>query len=87
MIKQYVAIDASGDAGLKNSDTNQLVAAAVITDSEKKTKLLEEAITSFRRNLGWVDLHEFKFSKTEKSVIVDLINHVKGFEYRAYCFC
>ena len=84
MIKQYVAIDASGDAGLRNSDTKQLVIAAVITDSEEKTMLLEEAINSFRRDLGWVDLHEFKFSKTEKSVIVDLINHVKGFEYRAY---
>jgi predicted MPP superfamily phosphohydrolase len=79
-----VAIDASGDAGLRNSDTKQLVIAAVITYGEEQTKLLVEAINSFRRYLGWVDLHEFKFSKTEKSVIVDLINHVKGFEYHAF---
>jgi len=84
MSKQYVFIDDSGDAGLRNSNTDQLIVAAIIVVDDNKKKLLEDAINLFRRRLGWVELHEFKFSKTEKSILVELIDFVKHFDFKAY---
>jgi len=84
MSKQYVFIDDSGDAGFKNSNTDHLIVAAVIMVDENKKELLEDAINYFRRRLGWVDLHEFKFSKTEKSILIDLIDIVKHYDFKAY---
>jgi len=84
MSKQYVFIDDSGDAGLRNSNTDQLIVAAIIVVDENKKELLEDAINLFRRRLGWVELHEFKFSKTEKSILVELIDFVKHFDFKAY---
>ena len=84
MSKQYVFIDDSGDAGLRNSNTNQLIVAAVIVVDEHKKELLEEAINLFRRRLGWVELHEFKFNKTEKNILIELIDFIKHFDFKAY---
>ena len=84
MSKQYVFIDDSGDAGLRNSNTDQLVVAAVIVVDENKKVLLEDAINLFRRRLGWVELHEFKFNKTEKSILIELIDFIKHFDFKAY---
>jgi hypothetical protein len=84
MTKQFLAIDDSGDAGLRNSNTDQLIIAAVIIADEEKRKLLTEAINLFRRRMGWVELHEFKFHKTEKRILVDLIDFIKGFDFKAY---
>ena len=84
MFKRYITIDASGDAGLQDSDTDQLVVAAIITDDEDRAILLREAIDLFRRSLGWADLNEFKFSKTEKGILLELINVIKDYDFSAY---
>jgi ribosomal protein L24 len=84
MSKQFIYIDDSGDAGLRNSNTDQLIVAAVIVVDEKMKKLMAEAINLFRRRLGWVELHEFKFHKIEKRILIDLIDFVKGFDFKAY---
>jgi len=84
MSRQFLYIDDSGDAGFHNSNTDQLIIAAVIVVDEENKKLLGDAIDLFRRRLGWVDLHEFKFNKTEKDILVRLINFIKGFDFKAY---
>ena len=38
MSKQYIFIDDSGDAGLQNSNTDQLIVAAVIIVDENKKR-------------------------------------------------
>ena len=84
MSKRFAYIDDSGDAGLRNSNTDQLIVAAVIIVDEEKRKLLAEAINLFRSRLGWVELHEFKFHKTEKRILVDLIDFIKAYDFTAY---
>jgi hypothetical protein len=84
MLKRYIAIDASGEEEQKKTDTDQLVIAAVITDDVDSKELLEEVINSFRRRLGWVDLHEFKFSKTNKNILVELLKTIRSCDYCAY---
>ena len=73
----------SGDAGIRNSNTNQFIVAAVILADENTKQLLEDAISLFRRSLGWVELHEFKFNKTEKSILIKLIDFLKHFDFMA----
>jgi len=51
---------------------------------ELRKELLEDAINLFRRRLGWVDLHEFKFNKTEKCILIELIDFLKHFDFMAY---
>ena len=84
MPKQYVFVDDSGDAGLRKSNTKQLVVAAVIIIDENKRKLLSDGIDLFRRRLGWNELDEFKFSKTNKKTLVELVDFIKGFDFKAY---
>ena len=84
MIKEFIYIDDSGDAGLRNSNTDKLIIAAVIMVDEEKKTALNDAINLYREQLGWHELDEFKFTKTNKTIIVDLINHIKSFDYSAY---
>jgi len=82
--REYLFIDDSGDAGLSTSNTDYLIFAAVIVVDEDSKDVLEEAINSFRRSLGWNELDEFKFAKTNKNTLAELINSIKAFEFKAY---
>jgi hypothetical protein len=82
--KQYVFIDDSGDPGLRNSNTEKLIVAAVIVVDEERKTLLKKAVDLFRANLGWNEKHEFKFSATEKEIITNLLNFIRNFEFSAY---
>jgi len=84
MNKEFIYIDDSGDAGLKGSITDRLIIAAVIMVDEDKKTALNDAINLYREQLGWHELDEFKFAKTNKAILVDLINHIKSFDYKAY---
>ncbi|MCL2628921.1 MAG: DUF362 domain-containing protein [Oscillospiraceae bacterium] len=83
-MREYLYIDDSGDAGLGNTNTNQLVIAAIIVDSDEKRVALTETIDHFRHNLGWNDLAEFKFAKTNKNTLVKLINATDFIDYKIY---
>jgi len=84
MTKEFIYIDDSGDAGLRNSNTDRLIIAAVIMVDEDKKAALSNSINLYREQLGWHELDEFKFTKTNKTILVDLINHIKSFDYKAY---
>ena len=84
MPKQYVFVDDSGDAGFAKTNTDHLIIAAVIIIDEDKRKLLSDAINLFRRRLGWNELDEFKFSRTNKNTLLELIDFIKGFDFKAY---
>ena len=84
MAKEFIYVDDSGDAGLKDSNTDRLIVAAVIMIDESKRTALSDAIDLFRSELGWHELDEFKFTKTNKNIVVDLIEHIKSFDYKAY---
>ena len=84
MKREFIYIDDSGDAGLKGSISDRLIIAAVIMVDEDKKTALNDAINLYREQLGWHELDEFKFAKTNKAILVDLINHIKCFDYKAY---
>jgi len=83
-MREFIYVDDSGDAGLRNSHTDKLIVAAVIIIDEDKRAALNDAINLYRKDLGWHELDEFKFAKTNKAILVDLIKHIKDYDYKAH---
>ena len=81
---EYIFIDDSGDTGLEKSNTSQFILAAVIIDNEESKNSLGDAVNQFRNHLGWNELDEFKFAKTNKKIVIELIDSLKGINYSAY---
>jgi len=84
MKQQFVFIDDSGDPGFKKSSSSHFIVAAVVVVDEDKKQLIADAINLFRRNLGWNELHEFKFNTAKKEIVLDLIKFMKPFDFSAY---
>lgn len=84
MTKQLIFIDDSGDPGFKGgSSANFVMSSAVFIDSAVATKV-NLAISEFRKNLGWQDEAEFKFRKTNKTIIRQLLQIVCKYDFKIY---
>lgn len=82
--KQLVFIDDSGDPGFRGATSpNFVMAAAVFVNKAMATKL-NKAISDFRRSLGWQEGTEFKFRKTNKRIIKELLGLISGFDFDIY---
>jgi hypothetical protein len=84
MKQQLVFIDESGDPGLTGSRSSNFVVAAVVIIDEPDDVIIRSKIISYRRSLGWDDRDEFKFSKTRKEVVKELIKILEPYEYQIY---
>ncbi len=84
MKQQYVFVDDSGDPGLVGSNTSHLVIAAVLIEDREKLLQLSTAIDGSRAGLGWDQLDEFKFTKTRKTILRDLLCYVSQFTFAAH---
>jgi len=84
MKQQLVFVDDSGDTGLKKSNTTRFIVAAVLLANQENLIKLTAAINGFRAGLRWDELHEFKFSAVKKSIIKDLIGHIRKFDFESY---
>lgn len=92
MIKQspqLVFIDDSGDPGFKigKGSSRYFVIACVIFDDNLDAEETALVIKKFRRDLGWREDREFKFNKTKKSIVIELLKVIssKNFKVRAIC--
>ena len=87
--KQLVFIDDSGDPGFKldSGSSKHFVIACVIFDDSLDAEEAALAIKKFRRDLGWQPNREFKFNKTKKLIVTDLLGVVcsSNFSIRAIC--
>ncbi len=82
---QLVFIDDSGDPGFKKgvSSSNFILAAALFIDPETAA-LANNALTEYRRSLGWRDDYEFKFAKIRKDIIIELLNKIRQYDFSIY---
>lgn len=87
--KQLVFIDDSGDPGFKldKGSSSHFVIATVIFDDPLDAEETALIIKKYRRELGWSDKREFKFNKTNKKIIGELLGRVTNcnFKIRAIC--
>jgi len=83
MGKEFLYIDDSGDTGFKKSSSSHFLIAAVIVLDEEQVQLLSDAISLFRRDLGWSELHELKFNTAEKRIVLDFIEFIRNYDFSA----
>lgn len=83
MDKEILYIDDSGDTGFKKSSSSHFLIAAVIVLDEDSKQSLSDAITLFRQNLGWAELHELKFNTTEKKIVLSFIDVIVKYDFTA----
>lgn len=82
--QQYIYIDDSGDPGLSASSSSLFIIASVIMANRIERNELELIIDKYRQELGWHELHEFKFNKTSKKIARELLRKVSGCDFQAY---
>ena len=71
--KQLVFIDDSGDPGVKTHSSSHFVMAAVVFNDDLVAEEVALTMRKFRRQLGWTDDHEYKFNKTKKDYIKQVL--------------
>ena len=84
MQKQLVFIDDSGDPSLHaRSSSHFVMASAMFMDDEVASQVANK-IRELRRSKGWGYKSEFKFRRTRKSVIKELLNVVRVYDFKVY---
>lgn len=84
MVKQLIFIDDSGDPGFKSDSSTNFVMAAALFIDQKEAALLSREISEFRKNLGWREDYEFKFSKIRKDIIKNLLHKIIDYDFKIY---
>lgn len=82
--KQLVFIDDSGDPGIKGHSSSHLVMAAAIFNDDLVAEEVALTMRKFRRQLGWTDDHGYKFHKTKKDYIKQLLRLVSQYNFTVY---
>ena len=82
--KQFVFIDDAGDAGQKSGSSRYLVMAAVVFNDDFAAEDVSLAMRKYRRKIGWSDDHKFKFNKTKKTYVAEVLKIVSKFDFKIY---
>ncbi|MCW1888213.1 MAG: DUF3800 domain-containing protein [Candidatus Moranbacteria bacterium] len=87
--RQLVFIDDSGDPGFKieQGSSSHFVIACIIFDDSLDAEEAALIIKKYRRELSWPDQREFKFNKTNKKLIKELLERVKSATFRVRAIC
>ena len=87
--KQLVFIDDSGDPGFKlgSGSSSHFVMACVIFDDPLDAEEVSLAIKKYRRSINWADHREFKFNKTYKKYVKELLTIVARLNFRVRAIC
>jgi hypothetical protein len=83
-VTKYIFIDESGDPGFKigKGSSDFFVIALVIFEDTLEIEKTSVALKQLKRDLGFPDEMEFKFSKSRNSVRERFLNKVKGFDFK-----
>lgn len=82
--KQLIFIDDSGDAGVKARSSSHLVMSAVVFNDDLIAEEVALEMRKFKRQLGWTDDHEYKFNKTKKDYVKQLLRLVSSYDFAVY---
>lgn len=87
--KKLVFVDDAGDPGFKldRGSSNFFVIACVIFDKSIVAEEVSQIMKKHRLDARLSSANEYKFSKTKKSIIKDLLNKVKDCDFRIRAIC
>ena len=84
--KSFVAVDDSGDAGLKDGSSDFFSVAAVVFTDTLEAETVSSEIKKLKRLLGWSDWREFRFNKMNRELRIRFIEAVVLFDFKLYAF-
>lgn len=82
MGKQLVFMDDSGDAGFKGAASSHFVIACAIFMDDLVAEEASLIMRKYRREIGWSDDREFKFSKTRKNIVKEVLRRVCELDFK-----
>jgi hypothetical protein len=80
--KQYIFIDDSGDPGFKGAASSHFVIACALFMDDLTAEEAALLMKKYRRSLGWPDHREFKFAKTKKEYVKELLRQVSKLDFQ-----
>jgi len=81
MKRQLVFIDDSGDPGFKLHSSSHFVMACAVFMEDSVAEQVAEELKNLRKSKGWNDEAEFKFTKTRKPVVKELLQAVAKYDF------
>lgn len=82
--KDYLAVDDSGDVGLREGSSSYFSLAAVVFSDSLEAERASLGLRKLKQSLNWRDDHEFKFNKMRRDLIVRLIGDMASFDFKIY---
>ena len=82
MKRQLVFIDDSGDPGFKLHSSSHFVMACAVFMEDTVAEQVAEELRTLREAKGWGNKAEFKFTKTRKAVIKELLGAIARYDFR-----
>jgi hypothetical protein len=81
MKRQLVFVDDSGDPGFKPHSSSYFVMACAVFMEDSVAEQVAKELKSLRESKGWGEKSEFKFTKTRKTGIKELLRTVVKYDF------
>ncbi|MDR2105904.1 MAG: DUF3800 domain-containing protein [Coriobacteriales bacterium] len=82
--RNYIAVDDSGDVGLKAGASGFFAVAAIVFNDALEAESASLEAKKFKRAIRWRDDHEFKFNKMRRELIIRLLEVLAPFDFKVY---
>ena len=83
-MRKMVFVDESGNPGFKNEQGEFVMAAIVVLKEGEYTKI-DSYMSDFKRSLHWSEDAEFKFVKTKKDILQQMLIGLLQYDFEVYC--
>lgn len=82
-MRKLVFVDESGNPGIKDEQGEFVIVGVVVIEENDLTKISEE-FSKIKQQMNWDADFEFKFSKTNKNIIIKLLKSLSNINFEIY---
>lgn len=82
-MRKLVFVDESGNPGIKDEQGEFVIVGVVVIEENDLIKISEE-FSKIKQQMNWDADFEFKFSKTNKNIIIKLLKSLSGINFEIY---
>ena len=82
-MRKLVFVDESGNPGIKDEQGEFVIVGVVVIEENDLAKISEE-FSKIKQQMNWGADFEFKFSKTNKNIIIKLLKSLSNINFEIY---
>ena len=82
-MRKLVFVDESGNPGIKDEQGEFVIVGVVVIEENDLAKISEE-FSKIKQRMNWGADFEFKFSKTNKNIIIKLLKSLSNINFEIY---